>query len=731
MPQAVYEPTLELNADAYTPEQLEAYYEPNINVYEIDKKGREVLSPSKNCAYDFLAEKQGPYILFADRGVGKTHLLNLLGEQIKKRGGIFIAINPEDPGSPLRALEVLEDKFPTAQKELLYKHILFNVIEQALAPVQYSLRTIKDGILESLNNINFTIRVKLSNVELEQSKEKIQNNKKQFLQKETGNAQARVEKLLLKFAQGKTKKISTKDQDLIFERKLPPARSVYIILDKLDQAENEAYDVKKGNLYQQRILKTLPDLVAAVKYLNTQARKNKLPLKIILSLRAITFLHTVKPHLSNQAQFENMFFHLDWEKEAIERLLAKRILFPNTIRDGQTWQDVLETRLPKRIHYMGREFSAIDFLTELSENRPRRAMAIWQKAVSETHVNMLTTPFDAKLSEEEFYKGYTAYVTGSLISEICREHELDYPGIEALFTYWVKRRDEVGRIIGRETIHNIVNEFLGCPAASELKEQDVSWVNKAAQEILQILYEIGAIGIVRTKPENIKVWPEPEQVHFVDSKNDIQVDDYFYLAVRPILWAPLTDLESDIIVKRKFLSALYQSLENHLPYVDSQIESLINPKMTKDSQAFEYAFARFFVICQMIREFVEYPEPTDWEKWHQVVESIEACWDAFAQSVLSATKADPMYNISIISEYAVHARPYIFQSDLQGLIDTFSVIEKDQFLRIEKSPKYEELFEKIRKYPLAKQFSTETSLRLFRQKLNVGKNSLNDALQID
>ncbi len=718
------DPTSELNADAYTPEQLEAYFEPNTNVYKIDNEGKERLNQS-SCAYDYLASLAGPYILFAERGVGKTHLLNLLGAQIQKQGGIFIAINPEDPGSPLRALSALENRFPTAGSELLYKHILLNVLEQTLSPVTHGFRTFENSIAEAVNSWNIKISVQFanSNVDVEQNKERIENSKRDFLEKETGKTQARVEKLLQKLSQAKLKN----DPNSILTRQLPVTRSIYIVIDKLDQAENQPYDNNKGNIYQQKILETLVSLVEAVKYLNSESRKNKFPLKIILSLRAITYFHTVEPNLVNKSQMDTMIFHLTWHKDAIEHLLAKRILFPNTIRAGQTWGDVLASRLPETIHYMGRAFSAIDFLSELPENRPRRAMLIWQKAVKATHSDMLIKPFDVKLTEEEFFTGYTDYVSEDLVSEISKEHELDYPKIELFFQYWSTKKDHVERITKQEKIQDIIGEFLESQTAQDLK-QEIDWLNKSKHEILQILYRIGVIGVLRTHQENIKIWPISDQVYFVESKHDIQVKDYPFVIIRPILWTPLTNMEPDTTQKRKYLATAYQVLHNHLQYVDSQIESLSSDNLSRDPQAFEYVFACFFVLGQRIREFIEYPEPSDWAKWSCVFERINACWDAFAESVLTTTSADPIYNISIVSEYAAVAQPYIFR-DSQDSADRFSLNPKDVFLGSPKSQKYHELFERIRRYPVQKQYSTATALRLFRRRLSDGKDSLNDALQ--
>jgi len=120
------------DADKLDPEGLELLYEPNEDLYLIDKTGQKMIfQPDRVCALDKMAQIGNDYILIAERGVGKTHILNLIRDKIKEAGGHVIEINPKKPeNNPYKRYPQIESRYKKDKKEDIWKYVILEAIER-------------------------------------------------------------------------------------------------------------------------------------------------------------------------------------------------------------------------------------------------------------------------------------------------------------------------------------------------------------------------------------------------------------------------------------------------------------------------------------------------------------------------------------------------------------------------------------------------------------------------
>ena len=714
-----FTPTTDLDADGYSPSQLAEYFEPNTDVYFVDENGTERLKADEVCVYDRLSDLRGAYIIYAERGVGKTHLLSLLGSQIQKNGGVHIAIDPESPGSVLRQFPVLRSKYEKAPYELLYKHILLEALDKVLSSVlSVGARQVGNLVVESLENLSWTVSFTVGGITVEQRKEKVQINRIKSLERETSQIQSRVEKKLRLLNSRRSKQRGNK----IFERNLPEYKSVYLIIDKLDQFERNPAPNAEEKQFRQDILQSLVSLVEAVKYFNTRAKKDELNLKVVLSLRAITYLKTVKPYLNNIEQFDNLIVPLSWTHSAIERILLKRIVFEKNMPQAKNRYEVLNQIFPDQIHYLGKELPTLKFLMALAENRPRRLIAIWQKIVTFHFQGKEAVPFSVILNEAQIVRGVKEYSINNVINEISAEHELDYPEVRRLLDYLKINHKRISRFPTKSFLLEEMDIFI-----RENGDTVNFWQQESPESILQILFEIRAIGIAKKEITPAINWMSKDDVIFSNDDMNLQVRNHEQFIVNPLLWDSITDIEDEIIDRREHLNGHYSDLENLLPYLDTQINSL-SEDGSIDVEQFEYNFAKFFVISQAILESYTYPEPEDWAKWKLVCGYIEKSWEHFASSLLSPnTNKD--YAINVVSERATLAQQYMLNRNSTSALK-YTPIE--EYPSLEKSQEYANAFERIQKHPKNNAYKTASSLKSFRDILTAGRNkaSLQGVLQM-
>ena len=362
------------------------------------------------------------------------------------------------------------------------------------------------------------------------------------------------------------------------------------------------------------------------------------------------------------------------------------------------------------------------FLMALAENRPRRLIAIWQKIVTFHFQGKEAVPFSVILNEAQIVRGVKEYSINNVINEISAEHELDYPEVRRLLDYLKINHKRISRFPTKSFLLEEMDIFI-----RENGDTVNFWQQESPESILQILFEIRAIGIAKKEITPAINWMSKDDVIFSNDDMNLQVRNHEQFIVNPLLWDSITDIEDEIIDRREHLNGHYSDLENLLPYLDTQINSL-SEDGSIDVEQFEYNFAKFFVISQAILESYTYPEPEDWAKWKLVCGYIEKSWEHFASSLLSPnTNKD--YAINVVSERATLAQQYMLNRNSTSALK-YTPIE--EYPSLEKSQEYANAFERIQKHPKNNAYKTASSLKSFRDILTAGRNkaSLQGVLQM-
>ena len=126
------------DADKIPPDQLELLFEPNDNIYTLDPaSGRLYLKPGYKCVYERMAEIGNDFILVAERGAGKTHILKLLGSKIEEHGGIVLEINTtKSSDNPYNRYPLIENHYRNQEisKDKIWQYVILEALERKLDP---------------------------------------------------------------------------------------------------------------------------------------------------------------------------------------------------------------------------------------------------------------------------------------------------------------------------------------------------------------------------------------------------------------------------------------------------------------------------------------------------------------------------------------------------------------------------------------------------------------------
>lgn len=735
------------NAEDLLPKQLQEVFVPNFIPGESDPL----------CTYDRVALPQRTYILVADRGVGKTHILKLLKHTMEDRGDYVIWFSALSP----LAIEVypkLRKEYQDAEPSILWQLAIFEAIGiELLSPIRQRGFLFWDSgaslLVEYFRKyhpvqLNNAIRYWQEQVEQAQKSgplTEVMLSVEAFWAKVTTNVKASEHKdkelppptavirketvetwvwATIQRLQSFSYEYSEADSMNILVRNLPKVRSVYVIADGLDQDR----PLKQDDLI---------DLLIAMKELNKISKDKlgpdveKLNFKMMVALRAITYEFSIKNnprfpinHLRANREYlswEDSGDAADEKKDlALKQFMAKYISIHNNNNfKSMTLDQILEVSfLPGPVVYFGHIFkSGIEFLLEYTERRPREIIYLWQTCANKARQG--DQPYSVALSPRHLIAGLKEYTTEALVEDICAEYELEFPGINDLLNAFMERREEIVRITPKQTLKNIIDTHIATQEGKPLP----FWLEKGkADRVIRYLFQMGIIGIPTADFGIDDDWPIAV---YAKNRNDTDksIDNSEYVVVRPAFWNYMTNIRSATKQRRRYIVSIYQELQRLIIELDKQFDK---PDL---GLAFEVALAQFISVAGLIEKINKYPEHIDWEILQQVIKDLDIVWDKFTNTpFFSKTEGNKKMALSTMSETLKSITLEITPSPEDP---RFSYVGNDTYKRkADESPDYRRLLHRTDTWLYKRRNDKNDPVRInnFRDRLFHGEDSFHKVL---
>ena len=689
--------------------------ERNIDAEKLNfKQLKDLFEPnelSKICSYDLMSSVNGPIYLVAERGVGKTHILKLLYEVLLNRGDISLWMdlkeNPilatynrlkkEHSGyqkKPIlwqiaileeasikivnRYLEYIDDpdfrQRPRAIRRQFKKELKENIKEYFSYVRQYrreeweKYHRFKDAvekgskqfgktsqwlvvevIVETIRRlINRTVTPSPLSLSVVNVPDKPGENEKE---NQPVTSQENISDRLLELEAWFWKILRLiqnfdypdNENQNQFTKHLPKCHSVYVIADGIDQTRQPMSHSDLFALYQ------------ATRFLNRKCPQNQvINFKVIMGIRAVTFYYYVDPKDPDRGQMYTDVEKLTWGKEALKQMMARRIVeCDRTIVDDRI-DDVIRRRFPENVHYFGYKESALDFIFNVTAYRPRQIIILWRKCAE--LANQEHNAFSISFDEDLIVHGFQQYSITTLPDDIAEEYSSEYKFLDELLEYIAANKGDVERIVSRTDLNNLIQQFHG--KLSRHGKKIPNWLSggpkNITNDVVEVLYKTGIIGI--PGPYRESDWLDHDHVY---SKPTLNTTHYEEIYIRPHMWTFLTNVQEEIVRRRKYIFSLFSELKNTV----ADLDHLLNNQNKSQQQEFAYALARFLAISYRIKNYSGYPEPLDWQELEKVKRVIIRSWNYlsllpnlrigyYEESALFVESiADDLHKVILLSTY--------------------------------------------------------------------------------
>ena len=616
------------NAEDLFPHEIERLFVPNVVLVDKDSL----------CTYDRIALPHRTYILIAERGMGKTYILNLLMQKMDDRGDYTVLISALSSMATDTYRNLLE-AYPDAEKQILWQLAIFEAMGiELLSPLKRVFPLFFDSGAQLLveyfkkyHPIQLENAIHYWRDQVEQGKKsgpltevllsieaawaKITANVKAGKPPELPPPSAMERKITVErwvwSALQRLRKTSYAYEknylNNIMVRNLPEVRSIYIIADGLDQDRPMSKD-------------DLVALVLALKELNKTAKKHLgdsiMNFKIIMALRAITYDYSLKDCIPDLTHLRGNIERLSWDDEALKQLMARYIFVHSDkeFPEGITVSQVLEMVFPlEPIAYFGRIFqSGVDFFLEYTEKRPREIIYLWQTCSKEAGQD--DKPYSTLLSPQHIITGLKKYSTGDLPEDIGAEYELEFPGIRFLLRAFSDNKGLITRIVSKHVLKKIISEYINSIA----DEQRPKWVASSSNQVLRYLFQIGIFGLPSGNIDLHDNWPK---VSYVKDNPDRSIDDVEFVVIRPAFWNFMTNIKSETLRRRQYALSLFKELFFHTYTLENQLDE------ESPGATLEMVLACFFSIGAMVKTYNGFPEHRDWEILLNVNRGLDLVWN--------------------------------------------------------------------------------------------------------
>jgi len=659
-----------VNAAQLSYEDLVRLFEPNTSISPAPD------GSAKLCSYDKIASPEGTYYLVAKRGIGKTHILKLLQENManhkpklkylkKATRHIVLPITLNLAESPITGnFKSLAKQFPDEPKSNLWQ---LAILEEVLIELFNSY--IDNAFLPSLNYKMFAFTLTLylqknydaffdylkdyrpEEWEKQREKLKIKDARKilRYIPKikitspppdnyifeidasafselftEDKRSELKIGTRIRVLSASVWATLSTMKNGTPFEysnqniltRNLPKHPSVYVIGDGLDETTSPlTHDEIVG-------------LILAVKSLNESAigHLGKRPnFKALMAIRSVT-RDVVQPLIPDWEQIRPSVDDLQWSEESLRRFMVRYIQPNNQGMSDEEVSKVIAKHFPEPVHYFGEDFDPpINFIFEIAGLRPRRILSYWHECAKQA--GQPDQPYQAIIRAEHMTSALKEFARETA-QDIAKEYDLEYQGLFDLLQNFATLSPRIARKIPRAKFAQKIQIYL-----DGLKpEKTYDWLKLEMFEILDILYKVGIIGLPPTisKEKNIN-W---SSVSYVTENQDQTVHAHRTIFIHPSFWNWITNIETETMLRREYSYNLYGEFNKAIIELVEKILIKIRNGHKIDEAEAEYILAKFLALVNLVLEYRNYPETLDKLLATTVISKLEKSLSLFTRTVL-------------------------------------------------------------------------------------------------
>lgn len=647
-----------IDAENLNFEQLARLYEPN-----------DVQNLS---SFDRMSLVGGPTYLVAERGVGKTHILKLLHEVLKKRGDITLWVDQKE--NPISATFArMKRKHPRENKSILWQIAIIE--ETSIAIVERYLEDIKDTdfrrypkdmrkkfakdfkkglddyfdylrhfrkddwakyyrflsaaengltkfgdtarwlavevIAETIRRLmsrpvthnsalDFTVVNPTSNITSDKTDSQLTTERPDLMSR-----LLQIEEWfwsILRTMHSLDHAAGDGHEDG-FTTHLPKSHSAFIIADGLDQT------------LQPMSHSDILALYLATRYLNRKAAQKEIyNFKMIMGIRAVTYNYYVHPKDPDRGQMYTDIELLTWSRYALKLMMSRRIVESDPPLGNHSSNEILQSKFPERVHYFGHIESALDFIFSVTAFRPRQIIILWRKCAE--LLNEKDFAFRAVIDEDTLVRGFQQYSLSTLPDDIAEEYSSEYRGLDKLLDFIAANRNELEREVPRKQLGATIDEYIY--KLTKEGQKIPSWVGNGSDNVLQVLYQTGIIGVPISEPGND--WANHNHVF---EEPNLSVSNYQILYIRPHMWTFLTNIQTEILSRRKYLFALYEQTKLCI----EALGDLISAPDKGKRGTFVYEIFKLLSLCYLIKNFAQYSEPVDWRELDKAQIAVLQSWN--------------------------------------------------------------------------------------------------------
>lgn len=616
----------------------------------------------KDSTYDLLADVQGTYILVAERGMGKTHILLVLEDQLEKRHDIVLHISPRSP-EVVNTYLAIQEEYPLEKSSFCWQLAILEFIGLKLLDPSFGVRKkwllLADKRTKVLVNYYRKYQPDELNYQIDHWMKQLRDTDKSSLTeflisvetlfaKLTTSGKSRSEKkndvkptfssresLIEDWVWDAVKNLQTqKHRDgnhTELTKLLPKSKSVYVIADGLDQMDK----IQNADLI---------GLVEAVKLLNEKSKigliSDDANFKAVMALRAITYDYSIGPVYKHNTHLWGNIKRLSWDDSKdvydpnkdffLKKMMAKFIIaYSDNELNIDNIDQILGTVFPNEVSYFGRKFSpGTKFIFDYTERRPREILLLWQSASESADSGSL---YSAKLTAQNLVDGLKKYSTSKLPEDIGTEYEIEFPKIKLLLSHLKDKRGSITRVLLKDVFREKIVDFIYSIPEDERPE----WIERGFDNILKILFHVGIIGILPDEEHYDPDWPHAQ---YAADDPDKSLESSNKLVFRPAFWNYLTNIKTETDQTRLYILNLYRELQFYTSTLDELIDSISDADNTQ--KYFEMILGRFLVTCDLVERFKRYPEPSDWDVWNKVSENIKIIYDKFKNTPFCSNKVE-------------------------------------------------------------------------------------------
>ena len=529
--------------------------------------------------YDRVSRTTGEYFLIGEKGSGKSHALNLLSTQLIKFGHDVVSIFYKDWQAKI-ALEFKKAKKEYSNTNLadIWKLEILKIAVEKLLKSEDD-RKLFSGIKKKILK-KFSLNIVGSPAEIDIHKS-IETLSELFWE-------------ILASRQAEKPLVYSKEEDLL-TRQLPSSRSLYIFIDELGKIEG----IEIG-------LDDFRALFSAVMDLNRHAILNlgeEPNFKIVMAMETQTFRY-LQEDLRDAELISHKTHELSWSTKSIKRLLVRRMLPDNTNLTEDIVTKTLQTAFPESTHYFGVEFkSSIDFVFKITGLNPRRVLMFLQ--ICANNAGYTDVPYKSGLSAQEIIDALDRYSNERVIF-ISDALNFIYPNLRELLAYLAEHRESIPRILSFKNLSTVIQGYL-----SEFSGDDEqpAWLKKSPDIIIDILYQIGVVGILY-KTEEYGAKPDWIQAKYQSDDPNVKISNRDRVIFHPSFWQSLTNVKTEILLHRRLALNIYNALLNATKKLDVILGSILLDIQVAESEK-EESLGKFLALTQLFNKTWMYPEPKD------------------------------------------------------------------------------------------------------------------------